>query len=113
MSAGIKRMLAEKSDRAEALEMARKLDQKWDQMIEDTMALVDKAAEHIDQDCPPSKLAPSARLKVAFFVLATCSTEGAEKRALLFVLDMLDKARERFRQGFHPDPWPDQPRARI
>jgi hypothetical protein len=113
MTTGIKKMLAERAKAEADKEVAAKLEKKWDYLIDETMALVDKAAPSMDEGSDETKWAPSAKLKIYFFVAATSESEGAEKRAMLFVLKMIDKARALWIDGFIADPWAEVPRRRA
>ena len=98
MTAGIKRMLAER----EQVKVAKARIPPGSPSPE-ILAMIDLSAEFIDAGCPPNKWPSSAKLKVAYF--AMCSGQTGPNRAKDFILKMLDRARARFIAGFHPDPW--------
>jgi hypothetical protein len=65
--------------------------------------MVDRAAPFMDAGTDPSKWPPSAKLKIAYSIMAT-GRSGA-REAELWLLSMLDRARALWVAGLHPDPW--------
>lgn len=109
MSEAIKRMLAE---RARLADRSLRVEAKWDRITADVFDMIDKAAPFMDEGCGPTKWNPSSKLKILYLTAATSPRPEAGKEAMLFVLQMLDKARSLWVGGLHPDPWADQPRVR-
>jgi hypothetical protein len=101
----LRAMLDAKEEKKRALERQRRLNAKWNYIVAETFALIDKAAPFMDEDCAPKKWPPSALLKIAYFALSTSPRHGGEKDATLFILSMLDRARKLWVGGFHPNPF--------
>lgn len=113
MTAAIKRMLAERAKLEADRAANAKLERKWERLSNEMLAMVDKAAPFIDEGCDPTKWPPSAKLKLTYFIAATSPYPGGEKRALLFVLKMLERGRRLWIEGLHPDPWAENPKVRL
>lgn len=104
MSGGIKQMLAERAALA-----APPVERVYDP-YEHLFVMIDKAAPFMDEGCPVGEWPPSHVLKIGYFVMTTGSS--GQKAAGLWVLSMLDLARERWIDGYHPDPTAKEPRRR-
>lgn len=112
MSKLIKHMLVERAEADALKKSAARIDQKWDGIAESTIAMIDRAAPFMDDGCDPTKWKPSEKLKLLYFVAASSPYDNAEKRAIQFILQMLDKGRKLWTEGLHPDPWADVPKVR-
>lgn len=99
MSEGIKKMLAERAALTKKPET---------QVISgELFQMIDKAAPFMDEGTPPNEWRASDKLKIAF-CLGTTGTTGF-KKSTVFVLKMLQRARERWVAGLHPNPWTKEP----
>lgn len=105
MTASIKRMLAEQV----AIEARRGAPVVADP-INDLMDIIDRAAPFIDEQASPNSWRPSLKLKLAFFALGTDA--NGRWAGTSFIERMLDKARQRWIDGFYADPWENEPRVR-
>lgn len=109
MSEGIKRMLAER-EKVEARKAAYKRTT-WDDRVDETFALIDRAAPFMDEAFEPGQWKPSTRLKLLYVAAATSPNAHVDRayEATMFIHQMLDKARQLWVNGYHPDPWREIP----
>jgi hypothetical protein len=68
-------------------------------------AIIDRASVFIDEGTPPHKWLPSTALKIGYYMFATSDSPNALATAARFVERMLEKARQRHKQGLHPNPF--------
>lgn len=103
MSAGIKRMLAER--RALTAKSAPKPAPTLDPDVADLFSMIDRAAPYIDNDADPARWYPSQLLKLTFLILATGPSPNGRSEGFRLVWKMLDRARRLFVAGRHPNPF--------
>lgn len=108
MTAAIKRMLAEQATMSASKTAAGPALPAVD---EDLLAQVERAAPYIDAGCVAG-WPPSAKLQMWFFAMVTGAGDGDDRRARRWLQRMLDKARDRWLQGLHPNPLLDEPESR-
>jgi hypothetical protein len=113
MSEGIKKMLAERAAVQKKLAADRegaayvpKREAAWQKGVDDTFAMIKRAAPFMDEGSDPSKWRPSDRLRMVFCVCSTGENSAVMRvHAFRFVHAMLDRARRLWVNGSHPDPW--------
>lgn len=111
MSDGIKRMLAERAalaakQRKPEPAYVPKREAEHQRNVDRMMETIKRAAPFMDEGAPPGRWRPSDKLRLLYFVSATCENNAkATQNALWFIDAMLDRARKLWVHGFSPDPW--------
>lgn len=102
-----KRLVAERAkaeaDRLAALDDFKRLET----ASANVFLMIDKAAPFMDANTPPGHWRPSDKLKMTHCVAET-GLESGPKAAVLFTLQMLDRARLLYVAGLDPDPWSNE-----
>ena len=122
MTDSIKRMLADRAAlKAAARPTEYRIEQgfergvyrrtKHDDLVDEVFQMIDRAAPFMDDGCGPREWPPSVKLKIVYCILVT-SDRAKPRRALQWVLRMLDRARELWVNGLHPNPWSEAPEPR-
>ncbi len=99
MVVGIKRMLAERA--ALAAPPKKRAYDPYAHLFE----MIERAAPFIDEGSPSNKWKPSELLKITYFAMSTGPAIDGQTQGANFVLKMLDRARQNYIDGKHPDPW--------
>ena len=99
MTTGIKRMLAERA----ALASPPK-EKAYDPHVH-LFEMIDRAAPFMDEGSHSNKWRPSELLKISFFMMSTGPSSDGQTHAANYVLKILDRARELYIDGKHPNPW--------
>lgn len=105
MSDGIKRMLREREERAEAERLQAAMLNSGTALREEeaAMKMIDLAQPFIDEHATdPTKFTPSAKLRIGYCLIGT---SAHPERALDFVERNLDIARARYKAGLDPNPF--------